>query len=457
MHRANPQGRRRSNPPAWDKLPTGGGFAISALGRGNAAYVTDGHGRIVAWSPEAERLLGLRCDDAVGQPCSEVLGCRDLFGERLEAASCPLRLGALWGAPPPGFEVIAHPPGGAATRLRASSVGLQDPVGGMLVLLQPSPLGLFDGDAGPWAGPDPPGGQPEGNRVGFAIEASLERMVRALGADAIELFLRAPGGADLVLACHCGAAAKAFRERLNFKPGEGYPGIVAQTAHPLVSTDLSADSRFLRKSVYRQGILSCLSVPVIGSQVLGTLQVAFRSSYRSPAPLLPYVTDVARELALQLERARLEAGGALFRGGSDGHGDLDDPAAAAERLLAALVSRAGADGGVLLCENGPDGKLGISAVVGVAAPTRRVLAAGISPARCPAYGGCVRATCGTGHAGDLSCCRQIAREFRSAVCLPISEDEAIGRGLHPVGAALLGFERNLALPTARLTFLHDVV
>jgi PAS domain S-box-containing protein len=39
----------------------------------DAIFVSDGRQRVVAWSAEAERLLGHRAEEVVGRPCYQVM------------------------------------------------------------------------------------------------------------------------------------------------------------------------------------------------------------------------------------------------------------------------------------------------------------------------------------------------------------------------------------------------
>jgi PAS domain S-box-containing protein len=56
----------------------------------DAVVVTDGAGRVLQWSPAAERILGRRARDAVGSPCDAVVGLH-LGERRLDCSrSCPL-------------------------------------------------------------------------------------------------------------------------------------------------------------------------------------------------------------------------------------------------------------------------------------------------------------------------------------------------------------------------------
>ena len=54
------------------------------------AFATDAEGRIVAWNQGAEQLFGYANSQIVGQPCWDILGGRDIFGNRYCGPVCPL-------------------------------------------------------------------------------------------------------------------------------------------------------------------------------------------------------------------------------------------------------------------------------------------------------------------------------------------------------------------------------
>jgi PAS domain S-box-containing protein len=55
-----------------------------------AAYATDGKCHIVAWNAAAERLMGYDPSQVLGRPCHEIMGGRDLFGNRFCSENCAL-------------------------------------------------------------------------------------------------------------------------------------------------------------------------------------------------------------------------------------------------------------------------------------------------------------------------------------------------------------------------------
>ena len=55
-----------------------------------AAFATDSRERIVFWNRGAAALLNRRAEDAIGRHCYEVMGGRDVFGNRFCYENCPV-------------------------------------------------------------------------------------------------------------------------------------------------------------------------------------------------------------------------------------------------------------------------------------------------------------------------------------------------------------------------------
>jgi DNA-binding CsgD family transcriptional regulator len=70
-----------------------------------AAFATDSRERVVFWNRGAAALLGPRAEEAMGRHCYEVLGGRDVFGNRFCYANCPLAAMSRSGEPPGPFEL----------------------------------------------------------------------------------------------------------------------------------------------------------------------------------------------------------------------------------------------------------------------------------------------------------------------------------------------------------------
>ncbi|HUG52087.1 MAG TPA: LuxR C-terminal-related transcriptional regulator [Vicinamibacteria bacterium] len=79
-----------------------------------AAFATDSRERIVFWNRGAAALLGRRAEEAMGRHCYEVLGGRDVFGNRFCYANCPLAAMSRSGEAPRAFEIRVPKEGNGA-------------------------------------------------------------------------------------------------------------------------------------------------------------------------------------------------------------------------------------------------------------------------------------------------------------------------------------------------------
>ena len=113
--------------------------------------------------------------------------------------------------------------------------------------------------------------------LGRSLDAAVELLRAAVGADDCEIFLREPEGGDLVLAACCGSDRDALMEIVRFESGSGYPGIVASTGKRLLTRHLDRDRRFLRRRVTERGIVCFVSAPLCGPDgSLGCIDFAWR-------------------------------------------------------------------------------------------------------------------------------------------------------------------------------------
>lgn len=72
---------------------------------GDAAFAVDRWGVIVLWNPEAEKTLGYRAGEALGQHCWKLLAGLDVFNNRYCSETCPLREMAVQHESVHGFQV----------------------------------------------------------------------------------------------------------------------------------------------------------------------------------------------------------------------------------------------------------------------------------------------------------------------------------------------------------------
>jgi signal transduction histidine kinase len=105
---------------------------------------------------------------------------------------------------------------------------------------------------------------------------------------------------------HRGQAAEAFWTRNTFRVGEGYPGIVAQTGRPLISSDVANDPNFLREAVVKAGFHQVLSIPLVsGERVMGVMSIATHSKSPFEDRGVQMLTAVGAWAGLSIENARL--------------------------------------------------------------------------------------------------------------------------------------------------------
>jgi DNA-binding CsgD family transcriptional regulator len=74
---------------------------------------TDCEGRIVAWSPAAQRLLGFRPEQMLGRSFFDAVGARDIFGNRLCGQACCFQAMVRDGEPVRTFEMRVQTAAGA--------------------------------------------------------------------------------------------------------------------------------------------------------------------------------------------------------------------------------------------------------------------------------------------------------------------------------------------------------
>ena len=107
---------------------------------------------------------------------------------------------------------------------------------------------------------------------------------------------------------HRGQAAEAFWNRSRFRVGEGFPGLVARTGEPLVSSNLAEDVRFLRDAVVKAGFhqVACFALKSSGNLV-GVLSVATRGQSPFDARDVQLLSAVSNWAGLAIENARLHS------------------------------------------------------------------------------------------------------------------------------------------------------
>ena len=69
------------------------------------AFASDESDRIVFWNRGAQRILGKSADDTIGRKCFDVMGARDIFGNRFCYEQCAVSSAVRRNEPVHGYEV----------------------------------------------------------------------------------------------------------------------------------------------------------------------------------------------------------------------------------------------------------------------------------------------------------------------------------------------------------------
>lgn len=138
------------------------------------------------------------------------------------------------------------------------------------------------------------------------LNKTLALVMNYMKVEAGEIFLLEDDKQTLRMVLHRGQAAEAFWTRSRFRVGEGFPGLVAKTGEPIISTNLADDGRFLRDAVIRAGFqqIACLPLKASGNLV-GVLSVATRGRAPFDTRDLQLLSAVSNWAGLAIENARL--------------------------------------------------------------------------------------------------------------------------------------------------------
>ncbi len=181
--------------------------------------------------------------------------------------------------------------------------------------------------------------------LGRSLDAAVNLLRTATGADDCEIFLREPEGGDLILAACCGPDRDALMEIVRFETGAGYPGLVAATGERILARHLDRDRRFLRHGVTRRGIVCFVSVPLQGTDgALGCIDFAWRDLRAPVERCAELLSVVARPIATAIQAGLLVAQDLVDRAVDDAG---PEPAVRGKVCLDAIIQAAGARGGTL--------------------------------------------------------------------------------------------------------------
>jgi two-component system sensor histidine kinase DevS len=115
------------------------------------------------------------------------------------------------------------------------------------------------------------------NEIDEILESTLDHVMSYLEVEAGDIFLTEEDGLTLRLAIHRGEAPDALWTKEQFRLGEGFVGIVAETGKPLLSNALQQDMRFLRRQIIRAGFQCVACIPLSShGNVVGVMGIATR-------------------------------------------------------------------------------------------------------------------------------------------------------------------------------------
>ncbi|PWB50601.1 MAG: hypothetical protein C3F13_16755 [Anaerolineales bacterium] len=150
-------------------------------------------------------------------------------------------------------------------------------------------------------------GTPE---IDVILEKTLEHVMSYLGVEAGEIFLTEEDGLSLRMAIHRGEAGDAFWTKDQFRVGEGFVGLVAESAKPLVTSSLRQDVRFLRKQVVNAGFQCLACIPLVSrANVVGVMGIATRKLQPLEPREINLLTSIGVWAGTAIENARLNQQG----------------------------------------------------------------------------------------------------------------------------------------------------
>ncbi len=142
--------------------------------------------------------------------------------------------------------------------------------------------------------------------LNLVMAEALDQVLSVSGAEAGEIFLRNEANDEMVLALHRGTFSEAFQSITAFKLGEGFPGQVALTGQPIVSSDLANDGRYLRKQVIAAGFKAYACIPLSSrGKVVGSINLAARDPNTFDDSSLTLLIGIGHQIGVAVENARL--------------------------------------------------------------------------------------------------------------------------------------------------------
>lgn len=138
------------------------------------------------------------------------------------------------------------------------------------------------------------------------LDQALDAVLGVTGAAAGEIFLLDETAGEVVLAAHRGPFPEPLQETVRFRLGDGFPGRVALSGKPLITTDFTNDLRLLPRWVVEAGIssLACVPLKAMG-RVVGTMDIAAPGSRPWSDAHVQLLTSVSDQLGVAITSARI--------------------------------------------------------------------------------------------------------------------------------------------------------
>ena len=109
------------------------------------------------------------------------------------------------------------------------------------------------------------------------LEKTLDYILTYWEVEAGEIFLTEEDGLSLRMAMHRGEAAESLWTKDQFRLGEGFVGVVAESGKPLVSNSLEKDMLYLRQEVVQAGSQCVAFIPLTAhGNTVGVMGIATR-------------------------------------------------------------------------------------------------------------------------------------------------------------------------------------
>ena len=142
------------------------------------------------------------------------------------------------------------------------------------------------------------------------LEKTLDFVMSYLDVEAGEVFLTEEDGLSLRMAIHQGEDNHVFWTKDQFRLGEGFVGLVAESGKPLISSSLEQDVRFLRRQVVDAGYQCLACIPLTAhTNIIGVMGIATRKLQRLEPREINLLTSIGTWTGITIENVRLNQQG----------------------------------------------------------------------------------------------------------------------------------------------------